>query len=56
VSNANKDEKEDLNKYSRQLRVTTKMQKENYHKDVNKQFDTIIKNLTIEDFNQIQYD
>ena len=38
MSNQHKDDKEDLNKYSRQLRVTTKMQKDNYQKDVNSLF------------------
>ena len=30
MSNQHKDDKEDLNKYSRQLRITTKIQKDNY--------------------------
>ena len=32
------------------------MQKENYHKDVNKLFETMIKNLTVVDFNEISFD
>eukprot|EP01015_Nassula_variabilis_P031673 TRINITY_DN7202_c0_g2_i3.p1 TRINITY_DN7202_c0_g2~~TRINITY_DN7202_c0_g2_i3.p1 ORF type:complete len:137 (+),score=40.99 TRINITY_DN7202_c0_g2_i3:65-475(+) len=52
VSN-NKSENENLAKFSRKARMTTKMQKETYQKEINRLYMMLVDNLTIRDPNKI---
>lgn len=45
--------REDLDKFKREIRMTTKMQKEKYQNDINELLMTLIKNLSIQDWDEI---
>jgi transcription initiation factor TFIID subunit 1 len=47
---------EDLDKFKREIRMTTKMQKEKYQNDINELLMTMVKNLTIQDWSEIESD
>ena len=48
------DKVDDLDKFKREIRMTTKMQKEKYQTDINELLMTMIKNLSVQDWEDIE--
>jgi len=46
----------DLDKFKREIRMTTKMQKEKYQNDINELLMTLIKNLSVQNWDEIESD
>jgi hypothetical protein len=56
IANEKQNDDEELQKYARQLRFTTKMQREKYQRDINGLFMTMVENLGKQESNDITSD